>query len=224
MVLVKKSNEALFPNALIILTKTKDENRNEVYRVTRYWQEQHQTSVNWIQTEHMFDLLLGPYQDIFVFDKYAIVLKNESKIISTVYFDQFRYGGKKALPQYEKTLFNELEYSNHRFEKIAFWDQSGRGDYLMLGAIRSPGAITIHPFSFTIDTSIQEGVMDMDDSVETYLKSTAKISAFETTSNFLVVGCATCENNVGWLKFYNPRNTKLVKGIPGSAPEHMFLG
>ena len=172
----------------------------------------------------MFDLIMGPYEDLFVFDKYAIVLKEGGKTISTVYFDQFRYGGKQALPQYEKSLYDDLQYTNHKFERITFWDQSGNGDYLMLGAIRSPGAITIHPFSFTIDTSIQEGVMEKDDSLETYLMSSAKITAFEATKNFLVVGCATCDGNKGWLKFYNPRNAKLIKGIPGSAPQSMLLG
>ena len=60
--------------------------------------------------------------------------------------------------------------------------------------------------------------MEKDDSLETYLMSSAKITAFEATKNFLVVGCATCDSNKGWLKFYNPRNAKLIKGIPGSAP------
>ena len=94
----------------------------------------------------------------------------------------------------------------------------------MLGAIKSPGAITVHPFSFTIDTSIQEGVMVKDESVEAYLMSSAKISAFETTQNFLVVGCATCDNNQGWLKFYNPRNAKLIKGYRGIAPSSKLVG
>ena len=219
VLMVKRSNEALFPGALIVMTKEKVENGIQVYRVTRYWQEIYKTSVNWIQTEHMFDLLMGPYEDLFVFDKYSIVLKEGGKIISTVYFDQFKYGGKQALPQYEKSLYDDLQYTNHKFERITFWDQSGNGDYLMLGAIRSPGAITIHPFSFTIDTSIQEGAMEKDTSVETYLMSSAMISAFETTQNFLVVGCATCDNDKGWLKFYNPRNAKLIKGIPGFAPQ-----
>ena len=35
----------------------------------------------------MFDLIMGPYEDLFVFDKYAIVLKEGGKTISTVYFD-----------------------------------------------------------------------------------------------------------------------------------------
>ena len=39
VVSVKRSNEALFPGALIVLSKEKSENGFEIYRVTRYWQE-----------------------------------------------------------------------------------------------------------------------------------------------------------------------------------------
>lgn len=54
--------------------------------MTRYWQNVY---TNWLEKEHLFDLLNGPYDDIFVFDKYAIVVKN-TNLINVVYFDQFR--------------------------------------------------------------------------------------------------------------------------------------
>ena len=48
VVKVKRSNEALFPGALIVMSKETSENGYEEYRVTRYWQEIYQTSSNWI--------------------------------------------------------------------------------------------------------------------------------------------------------------------------------
>lgn len=57
---------------------------------------------------------------MFVFDKYAVVLKDESKLISAVYFDQFR--GEVVLPQYEIALYDEFEYTDASFDKVTFWD------------------------------------------------------------------------------------------------------
>lgn len=94
----------------------------------------------------------------------------------------------------------------------------------MLGAIKSPGAITIHPFSFSVDFGSRIGVMEKVESVEVFLYPTVEISVFKTTPNFLIVGCATCNDNKGWLRFYNPRNTKLLKGLPGTSNSHMFVG
>ena len=37
------------------------------------------------------------------------------------------------------------------------------------------------------------------------------------------MACATCENNVGWLRVYNPETVKLLKGVPGSRGSQ-FLG
>ena len=64
---------------------------------------------------------------MFVFDYYAIVLKNESKLISAVYFDQFR--GEAVPPHSEIALYDDLEYTDANFETVTFWDQSGKGDY-----------------------------------------------------------------------------------------------
>ena len=57
------------------------------YSVTRYWQN---TFSSWIESEHLFDFSNGPYDDVFIFDKYAIVVDSEKKIVSAVYFDQYR--------------------------------------------------------------------------------------------------------------------------------------
>ena len=49
VVMVKQSNELLYPGALIVMTRDSsgDEN-NAIYKVFRYWQEVHKTSVDWI--------------------------------------------------------------------------------------------------------------------------------------------------------------------------------
>lgn len=59
--------------------------------------------------------------------------------------------------------------------------------------------------------------VDEDTSKRSYLFSTTIVSTFESTRDFLVIGCATCENGKGWLKFYNPATIKLLKGIPGTS-------
>ena len=158
---------------------------------------------------------------MFVFDKYAIVLKDKSKVISAVYFDKFRE--EVVPPQMEIALYDELEYTDATFDKVTFWDYSGKNDYQMLGAIRTSGAITIHPFDFTIDPDEMLGVMTKDDNSQSYLLPSTEISVFKTSKEFLVVGCATCNKNQGWLRFYNPRNIKLLKGLPGNSKEK-FVG
>jgi hypothetical protein len=53
---------------------------------TRYWQN---SFTNWIESEHLFDSIDGPYDDIFVFDNYAVVVKNNNEI-NAIYFDGYR--------------------------------------------------------------------------------------------------------------------------------------
>ena len=81
VIIVKESNEARFPGALIVLTKD-SKNGNEVYRATRYWSEvDTQTGQKRIQTEHVIDQMEGPFEDLFVFDGYAVMLKEGGKLI-----------------------------------------------------------------------------------------------------------------------------------------------
>ena len=44
------------------------------YQVTRYWKNR---DTNWVESEHMFDLLGGPYTNLFLFDGYAITVQND---------------------------------------------------------------------------------------------------------------------------------------------------
>ena len=73
---VKKSNEIefLYANSVIVVSKNEKKGAltNQV-TVTRYWQSVYS---GFIESEHLFDLLNGPYDDIFVFDHYAVVIKN----------------------------------------------------------------------------------------------------------------------------------------------------
>ena len=61
--------------------------------MTRYWQNPFGF---WLESEHLFDLSNGPYDDVFVFDNYAIVVDSTKQIISAVYFDEYR--GDVVLP------------------------------------------------------------------------------------------------------------------------------
>ena len=49
----------------------------------------------------------GPYEDLYVFDEYAIALKNEGKLISTIYFDMIRED-KLVRANMESDLYNDL--------------------------------------------------------------------------------------------------------------------
>lgn len=107
VVAVKKSNEleTLYKDALIVVAK--GTGQGQTYTVTRYWKNRF---TNWVESEHLFDLLDGPYDDLFVFDSHAIALK-DSKVIKTVWFDQYR---GKAVPLFMVTdLFDE--YKNTDF-------------------------------------------------------------------------------------------------------------
>ena len=49
VVMVKQSNELLYPGALIVMTRdSSGDVNNAIYKVFRYWQEVHKTSVDWI--------------------------------------------------------------------------------------------------------------------------------------------------------------------------------
>ena len=61
--------------------------REQQYSVMRYWQN---TFSGWVESEHLFDFSNGPYDDVFIFDKYAIVIDEKKQRVSAVYFDQYR--------------------------------------------------------------------------------------------------------------------------------------
>ena len=150
---------------------------------------------------------------MFVFDKYAIVVRNNN-LIDIVYYDQFR--GREVPVNFEVELYNDMQFRNEFFEKVTFWDYTGRGNYIMLAAIKSSGAITIYSFESAINPDSRISVMVRDDSKRSFLLASTQITAFETSKDFLIVGCATCDNNAGWLKLYSPEKIRLFKGIPGS--------
>ena len=94
--LVTKSyewQEPLFRDALIVVSKVDSDAGPPVYSVWRYWQNIY---TNWIESELLFATLNGPYDDIFVFDKYAVVVKDEATI-NAIYFDLYR---GKLVPNY----------------------------------------------------------------------------------------------------------------------------
>ena len=90
----------------------------------------------------------GPYDDIFVFDNYAVVLKDK-KDINAIYLSNFR--GDIVPLNFEIPLYNDLTFTDGTFDAITFWDYTGKGDYSMIGAIRTPGAITLYVFDLAIN-------------------------------------------------------------------------
>ena len=87
---VKRSNERekFFKDSIIVVAKNETVRaREQQYSVMRYWQN---TFSNWVESEHLFDLSNGPYDDVFIFDKYAIVVDSNKQLVSAVYFDQYR--------------------------------------------------------------------------------------------------------------------------------------
>lgn len=95
--------EPLYRDSLIVVTQNKTAESSGQYSVTRYWKNIY---THWIETEYLFDVQNGPYDDIFVFDDYAVVLKNK-RVIYAVYYEQFL---GKVVPGYlVKTLYNTLE-------------------------------------------------------------------------------------------------------------------
>ena len=87
---VKRTNEQerFYKDSVIVVYKNETENAyDNQYSVMRFWQN---SFTLWIESEHLFDIQNGPYDDIFVFDNYAVVVDKAKKIVSAVYFDQHR--------------------------------------------------------------------------------------------------------------------------------------
>ena len=80
--------------------------------MTKYWQN---IFTNWIESEYMFDLLNGPYDDIFVFDRYAITMKN-SNLINVVFFE--KWIGGLVSPSDERALYDTLEWTQDTFDVV----------------------------------------------------------------------------------------------------------
>ena len=107
------------------------------YTVTRYWKNRF---TNWVESEHLFDILGGPYSNLFLFDGYAIAVKDD-QVVQAIWFDQFR--GKPVPQGLMVDLLAEFDGTDSTFEKITFWDMTGSGNYAMLAAVRTPGAVTL---------------------------------------------------------------------------------
>ena len=134
---VKASNEVsdlLERNALIVVTKNSTGTANQ-YSFRRYWQN---LTTNWIENEYLFDSQNGPYDDIFVFNNYTIVVKNK-KDINVIYCDSFR--GKLVPTNYEIRLYGETVGT---YEAVTLRDWKSNGDLSMVVAVRTDGAITIY--------------------------------------------------------------------------------
>lgn len=85
---IKKTNEVsnkIESLGLIVVSKSETATI-EQYSVTRYWQNLY---TSWLEKEYLFDIMGGPYEDFFLFDDYAIVLKNKNKI-NAIYYKNFK--------------------------------------------------------------------------------------------------------------------------------------
>mgnify|MGYP006889601728 CR=1 FL=1 len=123
----------------------------------RYWQN---VMTSWVESEHLFDIVGGPYDDFFVFDEYAVVLKDQ-KIINVIFFDQFR--GQVLASNYEMIGYNDLRFTQNTIIGMTFWDASGRGDYTCFAAVKSQGAVVIYPFSMTVSPRSYQSIFRRDD-------------------------------------------------------------
>ena len=112
--------------------------------MTRYWQNVYS---NWIESELLFEIVNGPYDDVFVFDKYAITIKDKNKV-NAVFYDNFK--GAVIASNYEASVYDDLQFTSDTFENVAFWDYTGQGDFRMLAAIKSQGAVTLYLFESDI--------------------------------------------------------------------------
>ena len=86
----------------------------------------------------------------------------------------------------------------------------------MLGAIRSPGAVTLYRFDSAINWVDRFGAMTRDDSNRSFLKSETQLTTFQVFDNYLFIACATCENGLGFVRVYNPESVRLLGGVLGS--------
>lgn len=93
----------------------------------------------------------------------------------------------------------------------------------MLAAIKSSGAITLQAFEEAINYENWQGTMAPIEGTASYLLQSTVITQFKTTEKLLVVGCATCNNNEGEIRIYNPASMKIIKGYVGSS-KHAFMG
>ena len=88
----------------------------------------------------------------------------------------------------------------------------------MLAAIKSSGSITIYSFEYLVNPDRRTSVMLRDvngSKLINYYTASTQITAFKTSKDFLIVGCATCDK-YGWIKLYSPEKIRLIKDIPGS--------
>ena len=110
-------NEPLYKDALIVVSKndTTGAGANQ-YSVTRYWQN---IFTNWIESEHLFDVTDGPYDDFFVFDDYAITIKDQNKLNAVFYTD---YVGNVVNSNLEVKIYDDMEQSGETFQKVTFWE------------------------------------------------------------------------------------------------------
>ena len=89
----------------------------------------------------------GPYDDVSIFDKYAITIKDKNKV-NAVYYQQFK--GTVVSDNYESAIYDDLQFTSDTIENVAFWDYTGKGDYRMIAAIKSFGALTLYLFEYDI--------------------------------------------------------------------------
>ena len=87
---VKFSNERADPvysTSVIVVSKSQTSGAlSTQYSVTRYWQN---LFTNWIESELIFEAVNGPYDEFFVFDKYAITVKDKNKV-NAIYYENFK--------------------------------------------------------------------------------------------------------------------------------------
>ena len=216
---IKKSNEVenkLHRRGLIVVTKNETANAGpNQLSVTRYWQNVY---TNWIESEYLFDVQNGPYDDIFVFDKYAVVIKDK-KLVNAVYFDKFRGG---TVPfNFEMPLYDDLQFTQNTFAKITFWDYTGKGNWKMFGAIQTMGAVTIYKFDMDINYEGGQGVISQQRGNGQSLFANTVITSFETSRDLLVLGCPTC-NEFGIVAMYVAQTLKPFKSYSGNKGYEYF--
>ena len=90
----------------------------------------------------------GPYDDVSIFDKYAITINYKKNIVNAVYYQQFK--GTPVPENYESAIYDDLQFTSDTIENVAFWDYTGKGDYRMIAAIKSSGALTLYLFEYDI--------------------------------------------------------------------------
>ena len=123
----------------------------------------------------------------------------------------------------EMPLYNDLQYTQHVFEAIAFEDYTGRGNYRMIGAIRTQGALTIYTFSDAINADSFSGAMSRVNGLQTSLLPSTTITSFVAEQGVLILGCPACNNNIGKVYMYSLSNLKKIDEYSGSN-SYQYLG